>query len=209
MTHRPTRSGSNTATALPTSRSSSSSSTPAPTPESRPSLYQGCRIQREIDAELLSMVDLSDAEQAELEDVIADYLAASDASRAQLMVKVDNICTFIDDLTGSEALIDQEIKRLKDLKDRFSKKRASMHRYMMQNLTATFPAESKFTTTYHEISSRRSTSVEIIDEEQLPEDMLRVKTVTTPDKDLIKKAIQAGQEIPGAELRTNLNWTIK
>ena len=209
MTHAPTRNGSSNAPTRQTSPSSSVTSTPARTRESRPSLYQGCRIQREIDSFFLEMMTASDEEQVELQDVITEYLAASEASKAQLMVKVDNICTYIDDLTGSEALIEQEIKRLKDLKDRFAKKRESLHRYMMQNLQATFPADTKFTTTYHEISSRRSTSVEITDEDLLPEDMLRTKTTTSPDKDLIKKAIQSGQEIPGAQLKTNLNWTIK
>jgi hypothetical protein len=155
------------------------------------------------------MMTASDEEQVELQDVITEYLAASAASKAQLMVKVDNICTYIDDLTGSEALIEQEIKRLKDLKDRFAKKRESLHRYMMQNLQATFPADTKFTTAYHEISSRRSTKVEITDEDLLPENMVRTKTITSPDKDSIREAIQAGNQIPGAQLKTYINWTIK
>lgn len=42
--------------------------------------------------------------------------------------------------------------------------------------------------------------VEIWDEKQIPDDMMRVKTVTEPDKTAIKAAIQAGREIPGAKI---------
>lgn len=51
--------------------------------------------------------------------------------------------------------------------------------------------------------------VEIWDEAQIPDDMMRVKTVTEPDKTAIKAAIQAGQDIPGAKLVQDESLRIK
>lgn len=51
--------------------------------------------------------------------------------------------------------------------------------------------------------------VEIWDEKQIPDDMMRVKTVTEPDKTAIKAAIQAGREVPGAKLEQSESLRLK
>lgn len=44
------------------------------------------------------------------------------------------------------------------------------------------------------------TSVQITDEASVPTQLCTVKTVTTPDKAAIKRQIEAGETVPGAEL---------
>lgn len=56
---------------------------------------------------------------------------------------------------------------------------------------------------------RKSTSVEIIDSEALPEHFLRTKTVVEPDKTAIKNALKAGETILGAHLVESRNLQIK
>lgn len=51
--------------------------------------------------------------------------------------------------------------------------------------------------------------VEIWDEKQIPQDYLRTKTTTEPDKTAIKAAIQAGCEIPGAKLEQSESLRLK
>ena len=58
-------------------------------------------------------------------------------------------------------------------------------------------------------SFRSSTAVEIYDESQLPEEFIRTKITTSPDKIGIKKAINANVSISGARLVTNKNLIIK
>lgn len=43
-------------------------------------------------------------------------------------------------------------------------------------------------------------SVRIVNESDIPSQLLTVKTVTAPDKAAIKKHLEAGEEVPGAEL---------
>lgn len=45
-----------------------------------------------------------------------------------------------------------------------------------------------------------SVSVRIIDEASIPSQLCTVKTVTSPDKAAIRKQIEAGEYVPGAEL---------
>lgn len=61
----------------------------------------------------------------------------------------------------------------------------------------------------HTVSSRKSKAVNILDVNELPT-MYTSKTVTvTPDKKLIKSAIDGGLEVPGAELVTRENLALK
>lgn len=57
------------------------------------------------------------------------------------------------------------------------------------------------------ISLRNTEAVEITDEAVIPDDFLKVKT--EPMKAEIKKAIKAGQEIPGATIVINQNVQVK
>ncbi len=51
--------------------------------------------------------------------------------------------------------------------------------------------------------------VDIWDEAQIPQDYLRTKTTTEPDKTAIKAAIQAGREVPGAKLEQSESLRLK
>lgn len=67
----------------------------------------------------------------------------------------------------------------------------------------------KIETGIHTVSTRKSESIVITHEEQLPNDFKIMKLTTSPDKAAIKKAIKAGESVPGAELVTNNNLSIK
>lgn len=51
--------------------------------------------------------------------------------------------------------------------------------------------------------------VDIWDEAQIPQDYLRTKTTTEPDKTAIKAAMQAGREVPGAKLEQSESLRLK
>ena len=59
------------------------------------------------------------------------------------------------------------------------------------------------------LSFRKSESVEIIDEKDVPGNFFETKTVSTVSKTKIKEAIKEGQTIPGAQLITKQNLQIK
>lgn len=76
-------------------------------------------------------------------------------------------------------------------------------RYLFNNLQG-----EPFKTVRTAISFRKTHPVNILDMSKIPEEYLRYKD-PEPDKTAIKKAINAGKEVPGAELADKLSMTIK
>lgn len=213
MTHAPTSSGSSSARTHRTSRTTSSNSTPAPTTASPTSLYHLGLQAQEISGEIalaLELIDSEDLEERETgEALIQQYFAA----KGQVELKADNYCFVVQSLRDQARFrkehAKREAERLISLADSDERKADRMERLLIDVLTKLDPGQTRFDLPRYRISSRSSTSVEITDEDLIPEDMLRTKTTTSPDKTLIKQAIQSGQSIPGAQLKTNTNWTIK
>ena len=67
-----------------------------------------------------------------------------------------------------------------------------MHLYylLLYVLTRLQPEAKRFSFPNHEITSRKSIVVEIIDVDKITAEWLQVKTTTTPDKNAIKDAIK-------------------
>jgi len=59
------------------------------------------------------------------------------------------------------------------------------------------------------LSFRKSESTEIVNEAQIDDKFMTVKTTKTPNKTAIKAAIQSGEVVEGAVLVTNFNLQIK
>jgi hypothetical protein len=169
---------------------------------------------QEISGEIalaLELIDSDDSEERETgEALIQQYFAA----KGQVETKADNYCFLINNVLRDRARFrkeqaKREYDRLVALAESDERKAARMEALLIDVLTKLEPGQTRFDLPRYRISSRSSTSVEITDEDLIPEDMLRVKTSTAPDKALIKRAIQSGQDIPGAQLTTNTNWSIK
>jgi hypothetical protein len=169
---------------------------------------------QEISGEIalaLELIDSEDIEERETgEALIQQYFAA----KGEVETKADNYCFVIQNVLRDRARFrkeqaKREYERLVSLAESDERKADRMERLLIDVLTKLDPGQSRFDLPRYRISSRSSTSVEITDEDLIPEDMLRAKTTTAPDKTLIKQAIQSGQDIPGAQLKTNTNWTIK
>ena len=58
------------------------------------------------------------------------------------------------------------------------------------------------------IRLRKSTAVIIIQEEEIPTQMMRITEVLDPDKNAIKEQLLAGEDVPGAELERRTSLTI-
>lgn len=116
--------------------------------------------------------------------------------------KVEGIALMIkNNIAEAEAIRAEEIK----LADRRRVKEntvARLKEFLSQELNGT-----KFESAKVKISYRKSTSVDIKADAEIPVQYLRVKT--EPDKTAIKKALEVGEEIPGAELVTKNGIIIK
>ena len=106
------------------------------------------------------------------------------------------------------SIIDQEIKRLQDLK---KAKNNAIDRMKESVLNAmNIYGIEKVTSPTITVSIRKNPeSVEIINEEQIPSKFLKEKTTVSIDKVAIKKAIQSGENIEGAVLTRSESLSIK
>lgn len=103
--------------------------------------------------------------------------------------------------------LEAEIERLTNLK----KSVQSNIDFMKNNLSELLIAakKEKFKTEHFSFSFRKSESVNITSADEIPNDYIKVKVTESPDKTAIKKAIKAGEKVPGAEIVSKKNLQIK
>ena len=159
----------------------------------------------EISADFLAALDAIEVDPDTGELLNADQLdalsAAFDEKAEATALYIKNLTAFVGDVKAEEAALAERRKtaekRVARLKDLLAFSMLSVGR-------------DKVETARTKISFRKSTQVQIDDDEAaLPPDFVTTTVTTKPDKTAIKKAIQAGQAIAGAVLVENQNLQIK
>lgn len=150
----------------------------------------------EIDQAILACID---EESGEIID--ADALAELSMERDK---KVEGVALWIKNLRAEADALKAEKEAFAEREKSARTKIDSLTAYLSQALNG-----EKFSTAAVAVTFRRSQSVSITDEEKIPKAYMRTKTTTEPDKTAIKDALKTGEQIPGAELVTNLNPQIK
>lgn len=165
------------------------------------SLYE---INKQIEDLLESLYEDIDEETGEVNDDSAEKLMALNMARDE---KLDNIGCYIKSPVAEVAAMKNEVKNLKERIERKENKLERLENLVKEDLIA--HGENKKESARVVYSFRSSKSVNITDEKLLPEKYLTVKTTTAPNKTEIKSAIQAGEEVPGAEIVESKNLQIK
>lgn len=104
-------------------------------------------------------------------------------------------------------MVDAEIERLKAVKERMKKGIEGFKHYIKYNMAQM--DIKKIETPLGNLSLRQTTATDVYDESVLPKEFLKEKITYTPSKTDIKKALQNGEEVPGARLVVNTNLNIK
>lgn len=117
--------------------------------------------------------------------------------------KFENVALWVKDLIAEAAMIKAEKLALGERQKAVEHKAESLRKWLTDAL-----AGQKFKTARCEVAFRRTKAVEITNLLSLPTEYLRVKD-PEPDKAAIKKAIEAGEIIEGAELVENVSCSIK
>ena len=128
-------------------------------------------------------------------------------NEAQLQEKATNYGYVIKNFEYEVDAIDNEIKRLKELKERREKAIDRM-KQSVTNAMQLYGIE-KVESSFLKLSFRKSESVEVINEAQLLPEFTTTKVTTTPNKTAIKEAIKRGEVVEGAVLVTNQNLQIR
>ena len=197
----------------------------APAPAAAPSASgTACSLQRSgsiwqlgIEAQELTTAISQLAEQLETDDpeqrasALAELeaaLLAEEGNKAALAAKADATCWVIEHLRGQAAYRQQQAKRLADLARSDAGRAYALEESLVFVLTQLQPAATRFSFPDHELSSRKSQSVVIDDEQALDAEWLAIKTTSQPNKAAIKEALKAGRQITGAQLLTRRSWRI-
>ena len=143
----------------------------------------------------------------ETEELTPELEEALIINQDQLQAKAVNYAKVIANYQAESDAIDQEIKRLKAMKESRDKKidwlKESVKKAMLVS------GIEKVESPLFKLSVRRSEAVEVDVVEALPSAFQNVKNVVTADKVAIKEAIKRGENITGARLIENFNLQIK
>lgn len=147
----------------------------------------------EIQQEYLDIEQALFESGGEVTDELAEAMALNESDMHE---KADAYAHIINQKEGRIAALDAEIKRLQDRK---KVERNSIDR-LKDRLAQAVSMFGAFDTTLHKYSNRKSTSVEVDSVDELPPVFVVEKVSRSADKAEIKKALKAGDNVPGARL---------
>ena len=166
-------------------------------------------IDQEIKNVIDSLYDRVD-ENGELIDVSETDLEALSQLKQERQTKLENIALYCKNLDSEAAAIKAEEEALKKRRERIERKSDGLKTLMINSLLAN--GDKAFETTRCCAKIRESTATEILNADLIPEKFIKVKTFEpeyNPDKTAIKKAINAGETVPGAQLKVNRKLNIE
>jgi len=136
-----------------------------------------------------------------------ELIQAIEINETDLKEKAVNYGYAIRMFEYDNSIVDEEIKRLQEIKKRNNKKAEWLER-TISNAMQQFGIEKVESPTL-KLSFRKSESTEVINEAQIDDKFMTIKTTKTPNKTAIKEAIKSGEVVYGAVLVTNMNLQIK
>lgn len=166
-------------------------------------LYEITSEMRVLDELFLSCIDEETGEVKD--DGVIDILEQE--LKLQLQTKGAGI---IKSFKNSEAMlngVDEEIKRLQALKKSISNQINSRKEYIVRNME--MMGITKIETELGNLSLRKSKSVNIYDESLIDKKFIEVETKEKISKTEIKKAIEAGENVQGANIVEKNSLNIK
>jgi hypothetical protein len=148
------------------------------------------------------------AEQEQAVAMLEQLLETNAQHLDALNKKADAYCYVIGQKRAMAEFRKAQAHRLTELARAEERRADRMEEALLRVLTRLQPGQTQFSLPQHELRSRASVRVEITDPGVIPEELLRTKTTTAPDKDAIKKRLQSGVAVAGAELIEVRSWRI-
>lgn len=133
-------------------------------------------------------------------ELLTDEIAALEMERD---TKIRNIACYIKNLRSDAEALKAEKMKMAERQRAAENKAASLEQYLR---SALYEGE-KIKTAEFAISWRKSSTVEIDNVDELPDELCRISR--EPNKTMIKDALRFGDEVPGARMVDKLNMTIK
>lgn len=165
------------------------------------SLYE---IDARIKAIIDGIMDAADEETGEVGEIDLTELHELQEARE---TKLENIALYAKNLAVEASAIKDEENALADRRKRLERKCERMKGILINAMKE--DGNKKISSPRFEAVLRDNKKTEILDPEAIPDEFINVKVEKAPDKTAIKKAIEAGQEVAGAQLIINTTISIK
>lgn len=150
----------------------------------------------DINQQILACIDMETGEILDLEKLTELQMERE--------AKLENVACWIKNLNSNVNEYKIEIENLKQRQEADKNRAEKLKEWLKQALEG-----QKMITPKVQVTFRKSESVQIDNEELIPEEYIKQKIETSPDKIAIKEAIKNGKKIAGCELVTNTNISVK
>lgn len=158
-----------------------------------------------IDKELLDLVDKhTDKETGEINP---EFYQEIEGMINTKWWKLNNIARYMISLDSQSKELDIEAKRLKERSVMLSNRSERMREIVKQSMMMSW--QDKYETDIATFSLRKTSRVHIYDEEQIPDEYMRIKTTREPEKKKIKEAIEAWEQISWATIVEDKSIIVK
>ena len=148
---------------------------------------------------------LIDAETGELISVSQ----ALDALRMEREAKLENVACWVKNLSAEADAIREEENRLIKRRKAAETKAANLKAWLLAAMTREDGTTDKLKTGRVSISVKRNPPSTVVDDELLPSTYKVAKITYQANKELIKRELLAGGEVPGAHLEYRRSVVIK
>ena len=160
----------------------------------------------DIDSAIVDVIESGFSFDEETGEVFftADDLERLEGMRAD---KLDGIAVYLKNINAEVAALKAEEKALAERRKQKEAKAERLKSYVASSMIAA--GERKFETLHGAYSLRKSSAVVIEDENAIPAPFKKYDFVCKTDKTAIKKAIAAGEQVPGAHIEQRENIALK
>lgn len=148
---------------------------------------------------------LIDAETGELISVSQ----ALDALRMEREAKLENVACWVKNLSAEADAIREEENRLIKRRKAAETKAANLKAWLLAAMTSEDGTTDKLKTGRVSISVKRNPPSTVVDDALLPSTYKVAKITYQPNKELIKRELLSGGEVPGAHLEYGRSVIIK
>lgn len=140
---------------------------------------------------------------------VLDVDSFEDLKRLELErdLKIEGIGLYLKNIESEVTALKAEEKKLADRRKVKENKFTSLKSFLSGYLST--EDLKKFETPKLKLSFIKSESTNVTDKSKLPKKFIKTDVITSPLKNDIKKALKAGEDVPGAELVESQNLQIK
>lgn len=162
----------------------------------------------QIDSKIYDLLTLPESEIVDEDGVvIRDVWKELEELQGERTDKLINSMRVAQEMDEAAKALNEEIARLTVRKKYFEARAHKIRAHVAISMNNA--NEKRVENTTARITLIRSKSVDIVDETEIPLELLRTKTVVEADKKAIGERLKAGEEVPGARLVENLSVRLK